>query len=51
VRDSFVVGIQTGFRVVAAVALVGFVIALLFVGGRLFGGSREPASQSVSPSS
>jgi EmrB/QacA subfamily drug resistance transporter len=51
VRDSFVVGIQTGFRVVAAVALVGFVIALLFVGGRLFGGSREPVSQSASPSS
>ena len=51
VRDSFVVGIQTGFRVVAAVALVGFVIALLFVGGRLFGASREPASQSASPQS
>jgi EmrB/QacA subfamily drug resistance transporter len=51
VRDSFVVGIQTGFRVVAAVALVGFVIALLFVGGRLFGSSREPVSQSASPSS
>jgi EmrB/QacA subfamily drug resistance transporter len=40
VRDSFVVGIQTSFRVVAAVALLGFVIALLFVGGRLFGPRR-----------
>jgi hypothetical protein len=43
VRDSFVVGIQTGFRVVAAVALVGFVVSLVFVGGKLFGRKREPA--------
>jgi EmrB/QacA subfamily drug resistance transporter len=34
VRDSFVVGIQWGFRYVAAVALIGFVVAALFVGGR-----------------
>lgn len=44
VRDSFVVGIQTGFRVVAAVAIVGFVVALLFVGGRLIGGKGEARS-------
>jgi EmrB/QacA subfamily drug resistance transporter len=35
VRDSFVAGIQAGFRVTAAIALAGFVIAVLFVGGRL----------------
>jgi EmrB/QacA subfamily drug resistance transporter len=46
VRDSFVVGIQTGFRVVAAVALVGFVVALLFVGGRLLG-RRQPDSHAT----
>jgi hypothetical protein len=44
VRDSFVVGIQTGFRVVAAVAIGGFVVALLFVGGRLIGGKGEARS-------
>jgi EmrB/QacA subfamily drug resistance transporter len=42
VRDSFVVGIQTSFRVVAAIALVGLVITLLFVGGRL-GKGRQGA--------
>jgi EmrB/QacA subfamily drug resistance transporter len=35
VRDSFVVGIHAGFRVVAAIAVAGVVIALLFIGGRL----------------
>jgi Na+/melibiose symporter-like transporter len=42
VRDSFVTGIQSGFKVVSAIALVGFVIAVLFVGGRLrFGAGRS----------
>jgi EmrB/QacA subfamily drug resistance transporter len=45
VRDSFVVGIQTGFRVVAAVALAGFVVAVLFVGGRLFGRSKGASAR------
>jgi EmrB/QacA subfamily drug resistance transporter len=31
VRESFVVGVQTSFRVVAAIALAGLVIAVLFV--------------------
>jgi EmrB/QacA subfamily drug resistance transporter len=35
VRDSFVVGIQTTFKVVAAIAVLGFVISVLFVGGSL----------------
>jgi hypothetical protein len=34
VRDSFVSGLQVSFRVVAAIAAVGFVIALLNIRGR-----------------
>jgi Na+/melibiose symporter-like transporter len=44
VRDSFVYGIQVSFRVIAAIAVLGLIIALLFVGGRLFGGKREAAA-------
>ncbi len=47
VRESFVTGIQTSFRVIAVVALVGFAISIFFVGGRLFGGEREIASESA----
>jgi len=39
----FVDGIQAGFRLDAALSLVGFLVALLFVGGNLF--SRRPAQQ------
>jgi len=46
VRDSFVLGIQTSFRVVAAIAILGLIIAVLFVGGRLFGGEHEPVAAS-----
>ena len=42
----FVDGIQAGFRLDAALSLVGLVIALLFVGGRLLPRGR-PASESV----
>jgi predicted MFS family arabinose efflux permease len=42
VRDSFVTGIQGGFRYVLVVSVIGFLVALFFVGGRL-GRSREPA--------
>jgi EmrB/QacA subfamily drug resistance transporter len=41
----FVDGIQAGFRLDAALSLVGFVIALLFVGGSLF--SRRPAAARI----
>jgi EmrB/QacA subfamily drug resistance transporter len=34
VRDSFVIGVQWGFRYCAAAALIGFAVAALFVGGR-----------------
>jgi EmrB/QacA subfamily drug resistance transporter len=40
VRDSFVVGLQTGFRVVSGIAVLGFVVSVVFVGGRLHRGSR-----------
>jgi EmrB/QacA subfamily drug resistance transporter len=44
-QASFVDGIQAAFRLDAALSLVGFVIALLFVGGRLLGRTaEEPAA-------
>jgi MFS family permease len=39
-QGSFVDGIQAAFRLDAALALVGFLVALLFVGGRLVGRSE-----------
>jgi EmrB/QacA subfamily drug resistance transporter len=36
-QDSFVDGIQAAFRLDSALSLVGFLIALFFVGGRLIG--------------
>jgi EmrB/QacA subfamily drug resistance transporter len=44
-QGSFVDGVQAAFRLDAALSLVGFLIALLFVGGRLLGGrvAREAA--------
>jgi EmrB/QacA subfamily drug resistance transporter len=35
VKDSFAVGVQAGFRFVAIAAVLGFLISLFFVGGRL----------------
>ncbi len=35
VRESFATGIQAGFRFVAIAAVLGFLISLFFVGGRL----------------
>jgi EmrB/QacA subfamily drug resistance transporter len=45
-QASFVDGIQAGFRLDAALALVGFLIALFFVGGRLLG---KPAAEPAAP--
>jgi EmrB/QacA subfamily drug resistance transporter len=42
VHTSFVHGIQSGFRYCAIVALIGLLISIFFVGGRI-GRSREPA--------
>jgi len=43
-QGSFVDGIEAGFRLDAGLSLVGFLIALFFVGGRLVGGSRAEGS-------
>jgi EmrB/QacA subfamily drug resistance transporter len=37
VSDSFAIGIQNGFRFVTAAAVLGFLISLFYVGGRLLG--------------
>jgi EmrB/QacA subfamily drug resistance transporter len=45
-QASFVDGIQAGFRLDAALSLIGFLIALFFVGGRLLG---KPAAEPAAP--
>jgi EmrB/QacA subfamily drug resistance transporter len=40
-QGSFVDGIQAGFRLDAALSLVGFLVALFFVGGRMIGNRTE----------
>jgi EmrB/QacA subfamily drug resistance transporter len=44
-QDSFVDGIQAAFRLDAALSLLGFLVALFFIGGRLLNrqAAREPA--------
>jgi EmrB/QacA subfamily drug resistance transporter len=42
VRESFATGIQAGFEFVTLAALLGFLISLFFVGGRLLGRGTEP---------
>jgi hypothetical protein len=44
VDTSFVHGISSGFRYCAIVAVIGLVISIFFVGGRL-GSSRQPAAE------
>jgi EmrB/QacA subfamily drug resistance transporter len=46
-QESFVDGIQAGFRLDAILALVGFVIALLFVGGRIWSRGQETAAEAA----
>jgi EmrB/QacA subfamily drug resistance transporter len=41
VRESFATGVQAGFRFVAIAAVLGFVISLFFVGGRLLSRRRQ----------
>jgi EmrB/QacA subfamily drug resistance transporter len=41
-QSTFVDGLQAGFRLDGILALVGFLIALFFVGGRLLPGRRAP---------
>ncbi len=42
----FVDGVQAGFRLDAALSLIGLLVAIAFVGGRLVG-AREPARESA----
>jgi EmrB/QacA subfamily drug resistance transporter len=44
-QESFVEGIEAAFRLDAALSLLGFLVALLFVGGRLLG--RRPAREAA----
>jgi EmrB/QacA subfamily drug resistance transporter len=46
-QSSFVEGIQAGFRLDAALSLVGFLIALFFVGGRLVARRGETGGATV----
>jgi EmrB/QacA subfamily drug resistance transporter len=41
-QSSFVDGIEAAFRLDAGLSLVGFLVALFFVGGRLLGRERAP---------
>ena len=43
----FVDGVQAGFQLDAALSLVGLLTTIAFVGGRIVGGSREPARESA----
>jgi MFS family permease len=43
-QASFVDGIEAAFRLDAALSLVGFLVALFFVGGRLLGSRRAEAT-------
>jgi MFS family permease len=45
-QDTFVDGIQAAFRLDAVLSLIGFLIALLFVGGRLLR-QAEPAEETA----
>jgi EmrB/QacA subfamily drug resistance transporter len=45
-QETFIDGIQAAFRLDAALSLVGFLIALFFIGGRLFG-RRDTADASA----
>jgi hypothetical protein len=42
-QDDFVEGIQAAFRLDAGLSLVGFLVALFFVGGRLW--RSQPVEQ------
>jgi EmrB/QacA subfamily drug resistance transporter len=49
IKDSFAVGVQAGFRFVAIAAVLGFVISLFFVGGRLLPGRGKAATEHAGP--
>ncbi len=45
VRESFAVGVQAGFRFVTIAAVLGFLISIFFVGGRLIPAGRRAAHE------
>jgi EmrB/QacA subfamily drug resistance transporter len=47
-QETFVDGIQAGFRLDAVLSLVGFLLALFFVGGRLWGRGQEAVAEPTS---
>ena len=47
VGDSFVHGIQAGFRFVSLAAILGLLVTILFVGGRLVGRAVPVAEDSA----
>lgn len=49
VRNAFAAGMHAGFRVVAALGALGFLVALTFVGGRLHLWRREAAEKTPMP--
>ena len=50
IREAFAAGMQWAFRLVAALALVGVVISVLFVGGSLLHPDEQPAEPAQPPS-
>jgi EmrB/QacA subfamily drug resistance transporter len=50
IREAFAAGMQWAFRLVAALALVGLIISVLFVGGSLLR-REEPAAEPAQPPS
>jgi EmrB/QacA subfamily drug resistance transporter len=49
VRDAFAAGLAWSFRLVALLALAGLLVAVLFVGGSLFGRRRAAAATAPDP--
>jgi EmrB/QacA subfamily drug resistance transporter len=47
VGDSFVNGIQAGFRFVSIAAVLGLLVTIFFVGGRLFGQRQSVAEETA----
>jgi hypothetical protein len=47
VNESFVNGIQAGFKFVSIAAVLGLLVSVLFVGGSLRGHRREAAPESA----
>jgi len=49
VREAFAAGLTWSFRLVAALALAGLLVSVLFVGGSLLGRRRPEAATAPDP--